>query len=559
MNRVPTSVRNALCVAVAVLWGTACNSNLDNAPNADAGANADMAAERDGAPADATLPGMDGSGPGPDAGVDAGFLDLSIEPDAGSPTDGDFYVSTTGNDSNPGTLDQPFRTLARLNDALLALGPSAAGKVAYIRGGTYLSEAGDAASVHFVLHDLHGTAGNPIRVWAYPGERPIFSCENITPTYENPFIFYLDSSSYVHLKGLSFTMLRQVASGTGISRGVNIAGCDHATIELLDVSNVSGTGFFVSESSSGTPSTYNHILNVDSHNNGDGLGDPAHPEYGTWNTGDGFGNTGGDTSSNNVYEGCRAWLNSDDGYDWFDWAGTRVELRGCWSFWNGIKPWGPINTQPNASEMTPTDPSVFFGDADYVVSFEAGEGFKLGGFGGAGPEGMPTVLKKYLSNCVSFENMGTGYSENMAAEHSHAMQFLNCVAYSNGNDGFGFGVGRSVGIAHVFRNNWAFHNNQIASGADWVYDGEPDNISNNYWASVYNDVNYGNLLGAVTVTNADFASVSSLGAAGPRQADGSLPELDFLHLAADSDLIDRGVDVGLPYNGASPDVGAYER
>lgn len=432
------------------------------------------------------------------------------------------------------------------------------GKTAYIRGGTYLSEAGDDASNHFILEDLHGTAGAPIRIWAYPGEKPIFSCANITPTYEYPFVFVLLNSSYVHLKGFTVTMLAQVPSGVGISRGVNISGCEHCTIELFDISNIAGAGFTLSQSSV-TPSTNNHLLNIDSHHNGDGLGDPAFPEYGSWNTGDGFGCSGGDESTDNVYEGCRAWLNSDDGYDWFDWAGARVTLSGCWSFWNGIKPWGPTNTTPNDSEMTPEDPAVFFGVEGYVVSIEAGEGFKLGGHGSAGPPGMPTVLKKYLDHCVSFENVGTGYSANMMAEFSHQMQIVNSVAYHNGNDGFGFGTGRSVGIAHIFRNDWAYANNRLQSGGDWVYDGLDDNISNNVWATTHDGIDYGNLSPGVTINDADFMSTSSVGAAGPRQADGSLPNLPFLRLVAGSDLLDRGTDVGFPFNGAAPDVGAYER
>ncbi|MGW2643028.1 hypothetical protein [Streptomyces sp. NPDC001348] len=44
----------------------------------------------------------------------------------------------------------------------------------------------------------------------------------------------------------------------------------------------------------------------------------------------------------------------------------------------------------------------------------------------------------------------------------------------------------------------------------------------------------------------------------PRQSDGSLPVLPHLHLAANSTLIDKGVGVGLPYNGAAPDLGAFE-
>lgn len=47
-------------------------------------------------------------------------------------------------------------------------------------------------------------------------------------------------------------------------------------------------------------------------------------------------------------------------------------------------------------------------------------------------------------------------------------------------------------------------------------------------------------------------------ASAPRQADGSLPEIDFLHLAKGSDLIDAGVETGLPFFGEAPDLGAFE-
>jgi hypothetical protein len=62
----------------------------------------------------------------------------------------------------------------------------------------------------------------------------------------------------------------------------------------------------------------------------------------------------------------------------------------------------------------------------------------------------------------------------------------------------------------------------------------------------------------VTVTAADFISMSETDAAEPRQADGSLPDNGFARLAAGSDLIDKGVDVGLPYCGSLPDLGAYD-
>ncbi|MCX6028766.1 MAG: hypothetical protein NT169_05630 [Chloroflexi bacterium] len=62
----------------------------------------------------------------------------------------------------------------------------------------------------------------------------------------------------------------------------------------------------------------------------------------------------------------------------------------------------------------------------------------------------------------------------------------------------------------------------------------------------------------VTANAADFRSLAADLAAAPRQADGSLPPNDFARLVADSDLIDKGVDVGLPYFGSAPDLGAFE-
>jgi hypothetical protein len=65
-------------------------------------------------------------------------------------------------------------------------------------------------------------------------------------------------------------------------------------------------------------------------------------------------------------------------------------------------------------------------------------------------------------------------------------------------------------------------------------------------------------LASVSVTSADFQSASLDGWDAPRLPDGSLPALPYLHLASGSDLLDKGVDVGLPYTGAAPDLGAFE-
>jgi hypothetical protein len=60
------------------------------------------------------------------------------------------------------------------------------------------------------------------------------------------------------------------------------------------------------------------------------------------------------------------------------------------------------------------------------------------------------------------------------------------------------------------------------------------------------------------VTADDFVSIDPILAAAPRKADGSLPDIPFMHLALGSDLIDGGVDFGLPFLGTAPDLGAFE-
>jgi hypothetical protein len=97
--------------------------------------------------------------------------------------------------------------------------------------------------------------------------------------------------------------------------------------------------------------------------------------------------------------------------------------------------------------------------------------------------------------------------------------------------------------ANILRNNIAFAN-QNPSNVQASYDNAIED--HNSWDSGF------------SVSNADFLSVNSTGVDGPRQADGSLPNLNFLHLKAGSKLINAGTNVELPFSGSAPDLGAYE-
>src|SRR5262245_49133023 len=93
---------------------------------------------------------------------------------AGSAHATDYYVATTGSDSNPGTMDAPFATLQK------GVNVAVAGDTVYIRGGTYkiTTPANSGAGITFSKSGTSDT--NRIKYWAYPGEVPVFDFSNMT-------------------------------------------------------------------------------------------------------------------------------------------------------------------------------------------------------------------------------------------------------------------------------------------------------------------------------------------------------------------------------------------
>jgi hypothetical protein len=73
------------------------------------------------------------------------------------------FVSPDGNDSNPGTISAPWRTVER------AESQARPGDTIVLRGGNY------GAFGHITYLDADGTASAPINVVAYPGETPTWA------------------------------------------------------------------------------------------------------------------------------------------------------------------------------------------------------------------------------------------------------------------------------------------------------------------------------------------------------------------------------------------------
>ena len=255
----------------------------------------------------------------------------------------------------------------------------------------------------------------------------------------------------------------------------------------------------------------NLILNCDAHDNYDLFTEGVH--------GDGFDFSeiayrAGNPRENAIMQ-CRSWNNSDDGFDFWDNEGI-LYVYNSWAWHNGF----------NKGGNTPT------GD---------GNGFKLG------RTSSITSLCRIIANCIAFNNSGGGYTlEEMPA----LCNLFNNVAYHNGLGRWeaGFQGWNAYNIAHILRNNISYANptgNISQFGSNYVHD-------HNSWN------------GGVIVTNDDFLSLDASQVYASRKSDGSLPDISFLHLKPDSDLVGAGVNVGLITDGAGhvwndpPSIGAFE-
>lgn len=393
----------------------------------------------------------------------------------------ELFVAPDGSDAAQGTLDAPFATLERAQEA------AAPGDTVWVRGGVFsFSGTGRAVGVAFTKS---GTKDKPIRYFAYEDEVPIFDLFELKPQER---VTGLDiRCNAIHLRGLEVRGVRQIIVGD--SWGVRVRGDDNI-LEHLHVHDNEAPGIFIASGAS------NLVLNCDSHNNYD-------PLEGGGN-GDGFGCHS--TGANNVLRGCRAWWNSDDGYDFINAPGTCV-VEHSWSFRNGYVP-------------------------ETTMAAGNGAGFKSGGFGS--PPNIPAsgVPRHVIRFNLAFRNRSQGFYAN---HHPGGLDFLNNTAFSNGVN---FDMLVEGGAStHKLHNNLA-----VDPGGDVArFTGGED--TGNSW----------NL--PVMVSAADFSGMDDAEALQPRAADGSLPAIKFLHLTEDSDLADRGMDVGLPFVGASPDLGAFER
>jgi hypothetical protein len=128
-----------------------------------------------------------------------------------------YYVATTGNNANPGTESQPWRTIQK------AANTAAAGDTVLVRGGVYNER---------VTFKKSGREGSYITFQNYPGETAILDGTNLTVPDANNALLFINSKNYLKIQGFELRNYK-TAVRYRVPVGIYILGTSHH-IELRD-------------------------------------------------------------------------------------------------------------------------------------------------------------------------------------------------------------------------------------------------------------------------------------------------------------------------------------
>ncbi len=367
-----------------------------------------------------------------------------------------FYCSPNGKGSGTSKEDP--------TDVKSAISAVPAGGVIYLLGGTY-----QFSETITITQDNSGTANALKTISAYPGETVVWDFTGLGEADPSKRGVVLDGS-YWHWYGFEITK--------AADNGMLLSG-NNNTIEMMVFNDNQDTGLQLSRYRTDTntiaqwPSN-NLVLNCTSKNNCDNA---------TMENADGFAAklTCGE---GNIFDGCLAYNNSDDGWDLYAKEATGpigvVTIRNCVAFRNGYTEFGEG-----------------YGDCD-------GNGFKLGGAG----VGTAHVVQ----NCLAFENLNCGFTDN---NNPKLGSLTNCTAFDNSIGGNGkpnFSLYRCTDDGCDFSKVICYVKNQEGKNDKFVGTIENSAYYNGgkyYYVGGKQAINNGDKIGEiVSLTDNDFISLS---------------------------------------------------
>ena len=398
------------------------------------------------------------------------------------------YVSPDGSDTAAGTISEPLATLPAAYKKVTA------GDTVYFRGGTYhvtddqVMKYSNPYAYVFALEKA-GTAARRTCFMGYPGERPVFDFSALQLDGQYRFAAFYLGANYLHLRNFDIVGVPVRITGHTQSECVSARKGSYCIVENICMHDNMAIGYYQ------TTGSHNLVVNCDAYNNYD---DYSEGTYG--GNVDGFGcHVTHTTDVGNVFRNCRAWRNSDDGFDLINCA-TAVEIDHCWAFYNGYQ---TTKDPKNTSEFK-----------------SAGNGFKAGGWGmGSGKTKCPEVCPQhYVHHCVAFRNKSNGIYSN---HHLGGNRWEYNTSAQNQRDNYNM-VNRKTtdeavdvdGYGHVLQSNVSYAPNK-------------NDLSNcSMSASTLINNSFGPDKFAVGASN--FVSTSPTRLFLARDAEGNLPEMTFL-------------------------------
>ncbi|MBO4454621.1 MAG: glycosyltransferase [Paludibacteraceae bacterium] len=388
------------------------------------------------------------------------------------------------------------------------------GDTLYLRAGTYLFT--DKFSIN-----KQGSSSKRIVIAGYPGEKAVLDFHKVA--YGTRGVTIHENALYLHLKDLAIAW-----------SGKNNLYCEgsYCLFENLDIYGSADSGCQMKKGGNNT------ILNCDSHDNFDyeHMTSSGQADFG--GNADGFADKQF-TGAGNHYIGCRAWNNSDDGWDFFQRvSNSNTIIENCLCYQNGPAYYDMTNHPRVETDKTWFDSKVGtqmtdrYGNTITITLKKYpcqgnGNGFKMGG--------QFTDHKILIHHCLAVANNARGFDQN---NNGGTMWVYNCSAYANT---------WNYGFTTAYGTNTIQNCISLSSKNADAYKAQ-NNVANDH-----NSWNSG-----LSCSSADFQSLDTTHLLDARQADGTLPDDGFMHLKDGSRLIDAGIDVNLGYNGAAPDLGCFE-
>ncbi|MCR4603968.1 MAG: right-handed parallel beta-helix repeat-containing protein [Prevotella sp.] len=410
------------------------------------------------------------------------------------------YVAPDGNDSSNGSISAPLGTLPAAYKKVVA------GDTVYFRGGTYYITDSQVMGYKepyacVFLLEKAGTAKKRTCFMGYPGERPVFDFSALQLDGQHRFAAFYLGADYLHLRNFDIVGVPVRVTGHTQSECISARQGSYCIVENIAMHDGMAIGYYQ------TAGSNNLVLNCDAYNNYDDYSEGA---YG--GNVDGFGcHVTKERFTGNVFRGCRAWRNSDDGFDLIN-CFAPVEIDHCFAFFNGYRP-----------TSSPYNTSTFESAGD-------GNGLKAGGYGmSASTTKFPNPCPQhFVHHCVAYRNKSNGIYSN---HHLGGNRWENNSSGQNQRYNYSMVNRKSQsevvdvdGYDHILTNNVSWH----TSGKHLTQcDQTTSTLTNNTFGPT-----------TIAVNSSSFVSVTATNLFAPRDAEGNLPDINFMVAKQGSPIAD---------------------